>query len=151
MKILIWGRRAGKTTECIKTLRQNPDACMFVLTTDHKHSLPKEVQARIFSYHSKAWRGRHYTKAIFDEPDAGYIDDKLLEELTQCFEVILVATSLDKSYDDPCTWLRKQIKLHGYDHKVSPDSDKSKPHISERAIRRYETEYLAKFKEKVKK
>ena len=140
MRILVWGRGAGKTTECSKTLRKNKDSVMFVLNQNMREAVSKELRARVFSVRSRCWRGCAKKKAIIDEAD--FMSDEELKHIGAYFEVILVATSLGRSYDNPDTWLRRQImRLGTYEHKVSPFRlDPSMPHEIQ------DKEYRAVFK-----
>jgi len=141
MKVLIGGRRSGKTTECIKQMRENPDALMFVVNTHFVKNLPKDIQHQAFSINSLAWIGRPFKKVVIDEPD--FMKDEVLERVTQCFDLLYVAGSLGKSYDHPYTWFRKTWTEYGYELKPTVDSNIEKLLSPEQ----YEREFLAKFLE----
>ena len=139
MKILIWGRGMGKTTAAIDTLRKTKDACMFVFNSNMMKNIPKDVRDRVFPYKSRAWIGQPFKKAIIDEAD--FMEEDKLKEIELLLDIILVTSSIGKSYDDPTTWLRQQIKKYGYDHK--PRLGYAGYYLKEQ----FEKEFLAKFKE----
>jgi len=93
MKILINERCSGKTITCIRTLRENPDAIMFVLTMDMAKTLPKDIQDRVFPIKSHMWVGQCAKKAIIDNIE--FMPIKTIQAIQTCFEIILVTATFD--------------------------------------------------------
>jgi hypothetical protein len=110
MKIVIGARRSGKTTQCYRTLEQNPNVVMLVLSNDFIYCAPKHLRSRIMSYQSKMLRGCN-CKFIIDEAD--FMDEEYLQNILSN-QILAVYTSLGKSYNTPNTWLRRQIMVYGY-------------------------------------
>ena len=93
MKILNDERRTGKTTECIRVMRENPDAIMFVMTNDMAKSLPKDIQDRVFSINSCSWIGRKFKKAVLDNIGLMETKSKTIQKIQGAFEIILVTAT----------------------------------------------------------
>ncbi len=108
MRILLWDRRTGKTHECIKLMREEPDVICAVPTWQMATRYPKELQSRVISVNSRAVIG--VRRMILDNVDL--MKDKQLESIRGSKIVLVTAT--------PKTWLEKMIQKHGFEAKRIP-------------------------------
>jgi len=66
MKICVWGRGIGKTTEVANLLKDNPNSICFVPTLEMRGRYPQEVRKQINSIRSN-WKGINPKLVIIDE------------------------------------------------------------------------------------
>ncbi len=105
MRILLWDRRAGKTHECIKLMREDPDAICIVPLEVFRNTYPEDLHDRIYSIQSNGWKHRH-TKVILDNVEK--MKDDQLNLVSRTNDVILATST-------PRTWLSRMIKRYGYE------------------------------------
>jgi len=117
MEINIGGRRTGKTTECIKRMKEDPEIYAIVHTEKNKSLYPKELHKRIFSSMSQL-RGINAKKIIIDEIDA--MDRREFLDIFPFIKdrIIFVVTTPSYSYNRLNTPLRELIKYNGGYYKL---------------------------------
>jgi len=139
MRIIVGARISGKTTECIKELLKDlSNTYLVVYNTTQKmhicHNLAKGVnplQHQLFHDHVVVWHEylskiRNPHNIIIDEADA--IPEAELTNILHLGRVIMVATTLDRSYDNSNTIIRRMMKSLGYEYfeSVVPTADLNK-------------------------
>lgn len=143
MKIVIGGRRSGKTTRCYRKLERNPDAVMFTISRNIADMAPEHLKTRVLSYRQCLNQivRKPFKKVIIDEAD--FMPDNVLEQIQSRLEIILVTTSIGNSYTNPFTWLRKQID-EAEEIEILPTPMLIPKHLPHDQIER---EFLCQFKE----
>lgn len=109
MQVLLWERRAGKTTACIEYLENHLDTICIVPRMDHRDNYPGELRDRVFSAGSTTWRGVPFSNAIID--DANYIKDSKLAEIISCFDIKMITLS-------PISIIERAIFAFGFSRKT---------------------------------
>ena len=113
MQVLLWERRAGKTTACVEYLNNHPDTICFVPALHYKDTYPEELHDRVFSANSITWRGVPFLAAIIDE--ANHIKDSTLDNIMSCFDIKMITLT-------PLSVIEKAIFAYGFNRKLEGDN-----------------------------
>ena len=135
MRLLLWARQTGKTTECIKALKKHKDAFCVVRVKSMEMTFPKKLRKRVFSSYQDL-NELPFKKVIIDEVDL--IDTFTVKDLIRNYKLILIAgTPLYLSPNFP--WLVKKYKVN---KKTKPNKEVKKL-MSKTS---YDSEMLCKFR-----
>lgn len=89
IRILLWDRASGKTTECIKFLRENPEAIVTINALAARSTYPEDLRNRVISVNNM--RGRNLVPIAIDNADL-FTEDQL-RFIFRIFDVKLMTLS----------------------------------------------------------